>query len=367
MTPEIVKALTERMGSECHTARAKAGQKLAWKFAKFTLGRGKNSKRESRAYAVYVNENGMTVDSSGKILNTDFKKLPVLRVLGPPAPVRGIWIKMRGALRPPPNTTRPIEKSSQSIDLDHTCDDKEMFEDWTNFTVDMLKFTRDDRCRALVEQVQEHDYFTDDFRDLCERDAESAIQQLIFAHDDANNSSQNPTRYWNANRTIFRERKEDGALMRVSPRDEQTLSVPFFDPMHEDGPFEGKPMIRNFLETNKKFWELNLMRINLPKRGSVVEPYEYGRLNSGGVASVQIDIYGMYERIDGAKRQIGISLANTGVTMLNNGPSADRESSQPDVMDLLMGNAKRQRQDSPAVNKRSRLINIEEEVESDNE
>ena len=155
-------------------------------------------------------------------------------------------------------------------------------------------------------------------------------------------------------------------MMRVSPRDEQTLGVPFFDPIHEDGPFEGKPMIRNFLETSKKFWELNLMRINLPKRGCVVEPHEYSRLNSGGVASVQIDIYGMYERIDGAKRQIGVSIANTGVSMLNNGPAVDRESSQPDVMDLLMGNAKRQRSDSPAVNKRPRLVDVDEDTESDN-
>jgi hypothetical protein len=230
----------------------------------------------------------------------------------------------------------------------------------------MQKFFRDLRCEALVKHVAEHDYFDDDFRSLAESNPKGAIERLLMAHDDANNNSQNPCRFWNANRVMFRERREDGNMMRISPRDEEILKIPGFDPIHESGPFEGKPVIRNFLETSSKFWELNLMKISLPSKGCVVEPSEYDRLNSGGIATVEISVYGMYERIDGKKRQIGVSVANTGASILNNGPKTKKESACPDVMDLLTGKRPQEPAcDSPS--KKPRLASVQEECPTDPE
>lgn len=305
--------------------RLDRGESLQWVCRKTTIG----GKAEPRFFPWWHG-------TDGQPLGLPTKGLPTLVIRTPPAPVKGMYVTMTDVLRYPEGAL------TQRVVLDNETSDPR-FADWMRCYTYLNKVLNEDRCAAMVNLLEEHDMFSDADRKKAAKAPAKFKERLIDALQDPNNRSQHQTRPNVGKNKIIKERYDDGAdALKVSLADEQILAVPNFDTTG---------LIRARLESADRPSSLNLLKITLPigtndadfqlYGAPQVEPYvtasnavqsnELSLLNSGGVASMELTIYGVHYRSDG---QVSVMTKTTGVSLMTNGPSSGSEFRTPSMMDM---------------------------------
>lgn len=322
VTREIIDVFNDRMDNAAPTwrARKKRGEYLAWRNGVFTI----RGKKETRTFVAWHDKDGNPIDVS-------YNKLPACTVVAPAGPIKSAFLTGSDALR----YAEDVARAEQKIVLDHETTDSALYADFIAFVEDLRKLLVDSRATHLATTLDSHEHLSAGERKMHKKSGPDALAEKIKEGiEDSFNRSHHECRFWSPKHKLLRQRYSDGPMQKVCEADKELL------PSMDVG---GK--IETFLENSDAFYSLNPLRINLARPGETVAPDEYNLIRPGGVASMEICIYGMHMRVDG---QHSVMTSLNSVALLTNGPQTRQEMTGVDMFDMLHA-AKKAKVESGAV------------------
>ena len=132
-----------------------------------------------------------------------------------------------------------------------------------------------------------------------------------------------PVLFWKNKNHIFQKRNVDkipaDELVHVTPDDAEILSLPGMDPTFTDGPNKGQGKVFTWLRDHASYMQLNLMDIRL-QGGTKLHPSQYHKLQpDGAVMATAVNVFPMFERVEGGKNQIGVPVFQNLTNVITNG------------------------------------------------
>ena len=306
----------------------RAGHKLGWVFTNVTIG----GRSEKRMVVCWHDDKNNPLDVP--------TRFPALDIVAPAGPVKAWYVQMSDVLR---YHEGGIGGANQKVVFDHESTDPR-FAEWQEFVKDVDDVLNKGRCTFLAKNAAEvaGSYLSKNELKYINKHGPEKGAEWLFEHlEDSNNRSQHQCRFWCAKNNIFQARRGEGPVLKICPADREILDMEGFDPSCK---------IENHLKTCDNDQSLRLLKITLPgtsASGNTVKPNELQLLQKNAVASMKLTIYSLYKRP--ADDQHSVSCANTGVSMLTNGPFQSGDVPAVDMMATLRA-GKRARTESVEQN-----------------
>jgi hypothetical protein len=312
----------------CWQTHIDAGHVPKWCFGKQKMGGKKGGAVTfvNRMYANWVDK-----ETGKELVVPAENKLAAFTVTSPAGLIKAAYLTMPCVLK---YEDGKLDRASQKVEFDITGTDPR-FEAYRMYWEMMSKFLNEDRVRALADHFpDDHDLLPLENRGV-KVDKEKLFQKLLMQLDEPTSNAQHKYKPDKAKRKIFKEKYADGPTTRISHHDNDILSMPGFD---DSG------RLREHMEKFEKLQSLNLLHINLPKVGEVVQPMEYGLINRNAIAAQELTIYGVHARADGQHSVMG---GLTTLHLLSNALPGVKKVDGADMFDEMEGEEQEQVPDEP--------------------